>query len=338
MIPDGQPESEAGQRPRRDLPRTSRKVLITASALTVVAVGAYAVGTMAINHPEKTTIATSGLSLPTLLGLPTYVSQSASPAATHSAAPTHKAKSETAAKDEVNAPVVTSPTTAAPKTTPPTTAPATPSGPIPVGAWALNQTSGIVAVDDTGNHDGAATDITWSDSAAVFNGSSSQITASGPLVDASAGDGFTISAWVDMASFPVAPLYDETAVSEDTGTDSPFYLQYTEPADRWAFSAVATNTINPDTAYRATSTTVPELSTWTHLVGVYDGATGQLSLYVNGQLQGTATDPTPFAATGDLAIGRGQYDGNPTDWFSGRIKEVQVFSEALSATEVSEVS
>lgn len=81
----------------------------------------------------------------------------------------------------------------------------------------------------------------------------------------------------------------------------------------------------------------PALNTWTRLVGVFDAADDQLRLYVNGVLQGTATDSSPFAATGDLAIGRAQYDGKPADWFQGAAGEIKVYDVALTAAQVAKI-
>ena len=48
-----------------------------------------------------------------------------------------------------------------------------------------------------------------------------------------------------------------------------------------------------------------------------------MTLYVNGAAAGTATDTTPFASTGPLAIGRDLVSGNQGDFFNGDIKDVQ---------------
>ena len=90
-------------------------------------------------------------------------------------------------------------------------------------------------------------------------------------------------------------------------------------------------------ATRSLSTSGPALNTWTHLVGVFNAADNQLRLYVNGVLQATATDSSPFAATGDLAIGRGQFDGQPTDWFQGATGEIKVYDVALTTTQVGNI-
>src|SRR6185437_12237343 len=81
--------------------------------------------------------------------------------------------------------------------------------------------------------------------------------------------------------------------------------------------------------------TAPTNGTWTHLVGEYNSSTGAMSLYVNGAAAGSATDTTPFAANGPLAIGRGKYNGSAADLFNGSIANVQVYPRLLSAGEIS---
>jgi hypothetical protein len=73
---------------------------------------------------------------------------------------------------------------------------------------------------------------------------------------------------------------------------------------------------------------------WTRLVGVYNGSTQQLRLYVNGVPQGTATDASPFGSNGPLTMGRAKYDSKPADWYNGSLNRVEVFQEALTAAQV----
>ena len=342
--------SDPAPSPGRRTAVGSRRVLIIASAcVVVVAAGAFVVGTAVSKPSAKATITDSALNLPTISGLPRYSSASPRPSASASPKPstTKSAPKGTAATESA---VVAEPTTQAapadgPTAAPTTQGPAVPvnpassaGSPVPVGDWQLNQTTGNTAVDSTGAHNGTATDGWFAGTAFLLNGSNSQVYTDGPVLSTGSGDSFTVSAWVYLAAYPVAPSYDSTAVSEDTSTDSSFYLQFSYPSGRWAFSRAAENSTGSSAAYRATSTAVPALNTWTHLVGVFDGSNGAMSIYVNGQAQGTATDPSPFAGTGDLVIGRGQYHGSSADWWDGAIKEVEVFGSALTPSQVDALS
>jgi len=88
---------------------------------------------------------------------------------------------------------------------------------------------------------------------------------------------------------------------------------------------------------RALSPSAPALDTWTHLVGTYDASSGQMDLYVNGVLAGTAVNTTPFATSGVTAIGRGKYEGAATDFFPGELSDVEAFGYPLTPAEVSAI-
>lgn len=191
-----------------------------------------------------------------------------------------------------------------------------------------------------GAHPAAASNINWCipqyGSCAAFNGTDSDIVTSGSVLDTAPGRSFTVSAVVDLTAIP-ANGASATIVSQDGTYDSGFYLQYSGANKRWAFSRVADDTDAGPAGIRALSTSGPALNTWTHLVGVFNAADNQLRLYVNGVLQGTATDSSPFAATGDLAIGRAQFDGKSTDWFQGAAGEIKVYDVALTTAQVGKI-
>lgn len=199
------------------------------------------------------------------------------------------------------------------------------SVPPPADAWPLDETSGAVAADDTGRYDGTATGVGWGrgkDGAPLFDGGTSQIVTGGPVLRTGKGHGFTVSAWVALSRVPSGFA---TAVSQDAGAVSGFYLQYAAAENRWAFA-------RPDV--RALSFTVPEPDAWTHLVGVYEGLRDQLLLYVDGVQEAGVDDGAPVAADGPLVIGRATAGGAPADWFPGSIRQVQVFRRPLTGAQV----
>ncbi|WP_344576221.1 protein kinase domain-containing protein [Streptomyces lunalinharesii] len=201
----------------------------------------------------------------------------------------------------------------------PASPPARPTGPEPVAAWRLDEQSGTLAADAVGAHDGSAADVRWgvgNSGAALFNGVSSQIITRDQVLDTGPGQSFTISAWVYLTSANGFA----TVISQGADSSS-FFLQYSGDDRRWAFSRPGV---------RALADQPPALNTWTHLVGVCDAATHRLRLYVNGTQQGTATDTRPVTRPGPLMIGRAALGGRPVDFFSGGIKNVQVFDRALA--------
>ena len=173
----------------------------------------------------------------------------------------------------------------------------------------------------------------------MFGGPQAQaaFATNGPVLSTGPRASFSVAAWVYLDMLP-APNTNATAVSQDGSVNSAFFLQYIQPHNAnigtWAFARPSKDASQPD-ADLVHSDQPVELQAWTFLVGVFDGATGQLTLYVNGVLQQstTATDSSPYPATGDLAIGRGKFGGNWVDWFPGFIRDVEVWNTALSGTQ-----
>ncbi|MDT0613540.1 protein kinase domain-containing protein [Streptomyces lancefieldiae] len=196
---------------------------------------------------------------------------------------------------------------------------ATPLPPEPVGRWALDEASGTIARDTAGGHDATATGVAWQPggAGAAFDGTGSQMVTEGPVLKTGAGRSFTVAAWVRLSAVPGTFA---TAVSQDSGTASGFYLQYSSEDNGWAFSRPG---------LRAVGRTAPAAHVWTHLAGVCDGPARRLRLYVNGVEEAVVEDTDPLPATGPFVIGRASYDGQPRDFFPGAIRDVRAFDRAL---------
>jgi hypothetical protein len=231
-------------------------------------------------------------------------------------------------------------TTSTTRPAPATTGPTAPAAtlPTPAGAWALTGYADATVPDSAGGHPATAANVTWTSSAAVggygvFGGTDSQVTTSGPVLNTGAGSSFTVSAWAYLSSTPGFA----TIVSQDAAQNSAFYLQYVGgTTNRWAFSRVTADQPGAP-GIRALSYDPPALDTWTHLVGTFDATTDQLAVYVNGTRNTTTTDPTPYPSGGPLAIGRAQFSGGPVDWFTGGIRDVQVFSQPLTDPQIKQL-
>ncbi|MFJ2023817.1 LamG-like jellyroll fold domain-containing protein [Streptomyces sp. NPDC087897] len=201
----------------------------------------------------------------------------------------------------------------------------TTEGPRPVGAWRLDERSGVRALDLTGRHHAVATAVRWGTGqgeGAEFNGFSSEVVTDAAVIDTARGS-FTVGAWVRLG---VIPPHFVTAVSQDGEETSGFYLQYSSHEGRWAFA-------RPD--LRVASRTRPVAGEWTHLAGVCDSFAGELRLFVNGVEEGSVRDRILIVSEGPFVIGRARYGRMPVDHFPGSIKDVMVFDRALTATEIS---
>jgi hypothetical protein len=86
----------------------------------------------------------------------------------------------------------------------------------------------------------------------------------------------------------------------------------------------------------------PRVGKWVDLAGTYNGETGKMSLYVDGELIGTQTHVgeirlDPESLNRPLAIGaelNGPNTDDPTGEFDGYIRDVRIYDRALSDEEV----
>ena len=196
----------------------------------------------------------------------------------------------------------------------------------PADRWPLTDGSGTTAKDTTGNAPATSTGpVTWSSAhggSATFTSTSAPLTTR-PVVDTT--HSFTVSAWVYLTS----GANDAMAVSQWGSTRSSFSMGYDHDLNKWVFR-------QPDG--EVDSAAASALNTWTHLTGVLDSASGQLTFYVNGSSQGS--QPATIYPNSDqqkFAIGSGEWDGDVGSPFTGSVADVQTYNQALNGTQVSAV-
>ena len=201
-----------------------------------------------------------------------------------------------------------------------------PQGPEVAGEWTFDEGAGRAAADTAGGSPIALQDgADWipdgqSGSAVVFDGTRGYGQTSRPVVDP-AGN-WTVTAWVRLDRYPDGFA---TAVSQDGGPDSVLALQYV-PTRRWAVGVPGN--------VRVLSENPPVPRRWTHLAGVRDAGTGQLTLYVDGIAQGTVRYAGRPGEGGPLAVGCGRSNGARVQFFPGAVDGVRVYGGALTAEEV----
>ncbi|MFC7484473.1 LamG domain-containing protein [Luedemannella flava] len=144
---------------------------------------------------------------------------------------------------------------------------------------------------------------------------------------------FAVSAWVRLGSKSAKYV----ALSQVGTSTEAFSLRY-QPAgglaysDRWVFEVTNSDAACADPCaawWRAYSTSVPAVGRWTHIAVSYDQAAGQIAIYVNGALEGTASGVTAWSATGQTRIGKGFSAG-----FNGQLADAQFWQRTLFDTEV----
>jgi hypothetical protein len=110
-------------------------------------------------------------------------------------------------------------------------------------------------------------------------------------------------------------------------------LYYSSGGSRWAFGRHNDDTTGA--AFTSAYGGTPVTGQWTHLVGVYNGQTNEISLYVNGTRAATTTFAgTPWNATGPVQIGRRLYEGSYGEYANAQISDVQTYDTALSPTAI----
>ena len=129
---------------------------------------------------------------------------------------------------------------------------------------------------------------------------------------------FTVSAWVRVKQVGGY----QTFVSVDGSQVSGFFLQL-RASGTFGLTVISADQTGGNTSVASSAVPV-QPGVWYNLVGVHDADAQTISLYVNGVLQQTVPDKTPWQAAGPTEIGRGKYNGQPTDFVSGEIDDVHL--------------
>jgi hypothetical protein len=205
----------------------------------------------------------------------------------------------------------------------------------PVGQWRLDEGSGSVLVDSSGNGDnGTATGgVTWtagpSGSALAFDGTGGVRIPDAPQLEPSAA--ITVAAWVATTGSPGS--YKYVVAKGANRCTSASYGLYSGPNGGLEFYiARGQGTIyarSPDAGWGVWD------GRWHLAVGTFDGTT--IRLYVDGAEVGFGTQyPGPIEYllndTNDLFIG--DYPSCSNLYFPGAISDVRIWNRALSAADV----
>nr|WP_236071749.1 LamG domain-containing protein [Streptomyces polyasparticus] len=165
-----------------------------------------------------------------------------------------------------------------------------------------------------------------------LDGTSGFAQTDGPVLKTSSS--YTVAAWVRVdpaADGTVTALSQGATGSRSAGKSGPFALSYDAGGEgRWSMRVVS----DKDTVHEVSSRRQSPRGVWTHVAGVHDASTQQVSLYVNGVLQGTNAAGAGWDANGPLQIGRGLQSGEYTDHLRGSVDEPVVWGRALTTEEV----
>ncbi|MEU1183816.1 LamG-like jellyroll fold domain-containing protein [Streptomyces sp. NPDC005820] len=206
----------------------------------------------------------------------------------------------------------------------------------PGGWWPLDENSGAGAPDTSGNGyslalaGGASWTAGRCGSALLLDGTSGRATSPGPVLRTDRS--FTVAAWVRLG----ANNADAAVLSQDGLLASSFYLGYNRALNKWWFILPTADSSNPEDVV-AVSTEATQLGVWTHLAGVYDAATHEMRLYVNGVPTAATTVATTWNAVGGLRLGGAQWNHNPVDYWLGTVDDVRALARAASQSEIQDL-
>ncbi len=219
-----------------------------------------------------------------------------------------------------------------------------PNSGAPVGYWKFNEGYGT-KLNNSGNGGntlyGTINGAVWSNDGKfgrglVFDGSSSYVEINdNNALDTSAA--WTVGGWFNPVDTVLSGSDTQLLIAKDetsTGRKINYQLGI---GTNGKFGAAVSDSSCTVTGVTAIGSTVAQPGRWYYVMATFDGATGDLKIYVNGKLEATtATGYTAACAnTGNVRLG--QYDfawTNYRDEFKGRMDEVKIFNYALSASEI----
>ena len=207
-------------------------------------------------------------------------------------------------------------------------------GPSPeglVGYWPLD-TDGETAEDRSGNgNDGAfINDVSSAggqvSSAALFSKSNKYAELPSIQIDGS----LTVTAWVSRQS---NSKYQAVSTQGSNNNDTRNWWLGGKKGENQVHWSLYDET-GTNRTMDSKSGSLP-LREFTHISGVYDATSGEMQIYVNGDLDSTSEASfTPATSDQPGAIGAELTDGSPTDPFDGVIDDVRVYDRALSQSEI----
>ena len=215
---------------------------------------------------------------------------------------------------------------------PPVVEVTTPTLPTPVAYWKFNSDAGLNVADSSGNGyfgtlmNGVIWSTGHSATSLLFDGVNDYVNIGSNSAFNITGD-VTVSAWINAE----APTETGLIVGKGGcwGASCPFNFRIGR-AGRICFDQN-----NGGSGQDTTCTTDPiSFGSWKHVAATRTGNT--INIYVDGVLSGTRVATRPAANnSGSLQIG--SISGDTGSAFKGKIDEVQIFSKALSASEIQSI-
>jgi len=212
--------------------------------------------------------------------------------------------------------------------------------------WRLGEAStAVVAADVTGAHNGTydscvtrgVPGVFSDDTAARFSDTSGCAVTIADVFDFPGSASFSVEAWVkpDAAWVSSDPAYRGVIGKEFTSSSG---------VDGWSVQMKMGNGMGlfreqagkPDDTVASLTTTAFPSTSYTHVVGIFDGTAGAMTLYVGGKKFGptAASKILPGNSSALVLGGRTSGSGGAYNIWRGNLDEVAVYSKALTEAQV----
>jgi hypothetical protein len=149
----------------------------------------------------------------------------------------------------------------------------------------------------------------------------------------------SVSLWFNQQSLSPGQfaclLYKANSTQTLGFADRSYSLWVTPGGGEIHFTSTATGAGSQTAIY--TSSGLFGLNQWVHIVGIVDASYQQMSVYVNGNLVGTAAYPSKSILTGNYPLRIGSFvnlSGGDQAGFNGIISDVRIYNRVLSVSEI----
>jgi MSHA biogenesis protein MshQ len=215
------------------------------------------------------------------------------------------------------------------------TAVAAPTGDVTTGLvhrWKFDEGTGTTTADTTGTNSGSLTNgVAWvsgkAGAALNLDGVNDYVATASNLAT-SLGGTATLTAWINTTQVGSSSYWTAPGIVgvERHWHDNDVFWGILDAQGRVKVQA--------GDAAAASSTVAVNDGLWHHLAFTRNASTGQLQVYVDGVLQGSAVGATGAKTTPFSSIGRIENTNGPATYLKGGLDDVRVYSRILTASEI----